>query len=242
MRKAASSQPPGSEPVSVSGVMNTEPTPEDQEQDHLSHEERRQMLDVLQHDAAQVEDVVMELREFLAEMEIKYEAIVSHVSDLNAAYNATTAAYHILEGVGSRLPSYIIASQDFRLRWEDTKSLIHTQLSDLESMRLFYENYLSSYDSLILEVYRRKEAEGKIKGIVEKAMEQVGKIYEADKREREGFRIDVGEYLPVDLYEGVNDSAPRWEIVLGEGKVPNLERDRVEEAERRERERRKGER
>ncbi|TVY58776.1 Autophagy-related protein 17 [Lachnellula cervina] len=244
VRKAASSQPPGSEPVSVSGVINTESAPDEP----ISSDERRQMLDVLEHDASQVEDVVEELREFLAEMEGKHEAILEHVASLTTAYNNTTNAYHILEGVGARLSGYIIASQEFRLRWDETKAQIQDQLSELESMRLFYENYFSSYDSLILEVYRRKECEEKVKGIVDRAMEQMGRLYEADMKEREGFRLDVGDFLPVDLYPGVNKPAPVWEFVLRngdgvvEGSVPALERGAIEAAGKREKDRQKNER
>jgi autophagy-related protein 17 len=57
VRKAASSQPPGAEAVSVSGVMNTENDPPSDEP--ISDEERREMFDVLEKDASQVDDVVM---------------------------------------------------------------------------------------------------------------------------------------------------------------------------------------
>ncbi|TVY34410.1 Autophagy-related protein [Lachnellula occidentalis] len=244
VRKAASSQPPGSDPVSVSGVINTESAPDEP----ISPDERRQMLDVLEHDASQVDDVVEELREFLAEMEGKHDAILEHVAALTTAYTDTTNAYHVLEGVGARLSGYIIASQEFRLRWDETKAQIQDQLSELESMRLFYENYFSSYDSLILEVYRRKECEEKVKGIVDRAMEQMGRLYEADMKEREGFRLDVGDFLPVDLYPGVNKPAPVWEFVLrngdgvGEGSVPELQRGAIEAAGKREKDRQRNER
>ncbi|KAF4635311.1 hypothetical protein G7Y89_g2776 [Cudoniella acicularis] len=246
VRKAASSQPPGAEPVSVSGVMNAEH--ESAHEEPVSEEERREMLDVLEKDAAQVEDVVMELREFLAEMEAKHDAILDYVSSLTSTHNETTNAYQILEGVGARLPRYIIASQDFRIRWEEMKMQIQEQLSELESMRLFYENYHSSYDGLIVEVYRRKQSEEKVKSIMRKAMEQIDKVYEVDMKEREGFRLDVGDYLPVDLYPGVNTPAPKWDFTLAEGQspgvsfVPELERGVVEAAGRRERDRRRGDR
>jgi autophagy-related protein 17 len=113
-------------------------------------------------------------------------------------------------------------------------------------MRLFYENYHSSYDGLILEVYRRKQCEEKIKNIVKKAMEQIEKVYEADSKEREGFRLDVGDYLPVDLWPNVNAPAPRWEFVLAEQEtsdsVPEVERAAVEAAGKRDRERQRTER
>lgn len=238
VRKAASSQPPGAEAVSVSGVMNTENDPPSGEP--ISDEERREMLDVLEKDSSQVDDVVMELKEYLEEMEMKHDAVLEYVSALTTTYNEMTAAYQILEGIGARLPGYIIASQDFRIRWEETKINIGEQLNELESMRLFYENYHSSYDGLILEVYRRKQYEEKVKTIMKKAMEQIEKVYEADMKEREGFRVDVGDYLPVDLWPNVNAPAPRWEFVLADGQgqsdsVPVVERAVFDAAGRRDR-------
>jgi autophagy-related protein 17 len=246
VRKAASSQPPGPEAVSVSGVMNTENDPPSDEP--ISDEERREMLDVLEKDASQVDDVVMELKEYLDDMELKHDAVLGYVSELTNTYNETAAAYQILEGIGARLSGYIIASQDFRIRWDETKVNIGEQLNELESMRLFYENYHSSYDGLILEVYRRKQCEEKVKSIMKKAMEQIEKVYEADMKERTEFRVDVGDYLPVDLWPNVNAPAPRWEFVLADGQdeqggsVPEVEKVVVEAAGRRDRERQRTER
>ncbi len=245
VRKAASSQPADAEHVSVSGVMATEH--DSTVEEPISEEERKEMLEVLEKDAAQVEDVVMELREFLGEMEAKHQAILSHVAALNTTYTETTNAYHILEGVSARLTGYIIAGQDFRARWEETKVNIQEQLNELESMRLFYENYFSSYDGLILEVYRRKQSEEKVKTIMRKAMEQVEKVYEADTKEREGFRIDVGEYLPIDLWPKVNNAAPKWDFAVANGQgvedlIPELDKTVVEAASRRDRERQRTDR
>lgn len=239
VRKAASSLPPGAEPVSVSGVMNAES--QNLNDEPLSEEERTEMLKVLENDAAQVEDVVAELREHLSEMETKHENILEYVSALAAEYSSTTSAFAILENISARLPGYIIASSDFRLRWEETKMQIQEQLQELESMRLFYENYHASYDGLLLEVYRRKQSEEKVKTIMRKAMEQIEKISEVDMREREAFRSDVGDFLPGDLWNGVGSNAPKWEFVLKEGKggneTPDLERAVVEAAGRRDRDR-----
>ncbi|PBP16165.1 kinase activator [Diplocarpon rosae] len=245
VRKAASSQPPEAEQISVSGVMNTEDNPNSDEA--LSEEERKEMLDVLEKDAAQVDDVVMELQDYLVDMEAKHEEVLEHVATLFATHDETTAAYNALEAVAVRLSGYIIASQDFRLRWEEIKGNIHKQLNELESMRMFYENYYCSYDGLILEVHRRKQAEDKVKSIMRKAMDQIEKVHEADMKEREGFRVDVGDYLPVDLWPEVNAPARRWGFnpvneEEGMGSVPMLDKTIVEAAGRRERERRRAER
>ncbi|KAL3417425.1 kinase activator [Phlyctema vagabunda] len=213
-RQAASNPPPGAEPVSVSGVMN--PETEAADEPPISDEERLEMLGVLENDAAQVEDVVMELRDHLAEMEVKHEAILQHVSYLKIAYTATTAAYVTLESIGSRLPTYILAAQEFRAHWEEIKEVMAAQMEELEHMRVFYENYHSSYDGLILEVSRRKTSEDRVKSILKKALDQVAKVCEADTAERAAFREDVGDFLPVDLYPRLVDLPPKWAVqVLG---------------------------
>lgn len=246
VRQAASSQPPGVEPVSVSGVMKT--AEESQEPHSISEEERQEMLDVLVKDAEQVEDVVVEMSEFLAEMEQKHEDILEYVAHLTETHTGTLQTFHKLEEISSSLPRYIIASQDFKIKWEDIKFNIDEQLSELEGMRLFYEGYHSSYDNLLLEVWRRRQTEEKVKNIMRKAMEQVDRVLETDRAERDGFKADFGDYLPNDLWGGVNATPSTWEfvrrkIVDEEGveynpeSVPELRGSVVEAASRRDQER-----
>jgi autophagy-related protein 17 len=201
------------EGVTVSGVIQ-EPGNDSGMLEPLSEEDRRQMLTVLSSDAAEVEDVVLELHHRLSSMEEQFEQIQDHVANLTASYNSTITAFTLLESIGSRLPNYIASSQDFLLRWQDSKAQISEQMEELESMRVFYEGYISSYQGLIEEVTRRKTAEEKMKAVLRKAMEQVKKMHDADSKEREAFRRDVGDFLPSDLWPGLVADAPRWEVSI----------------------------
>jgi autophagy-related protein 17 len=200
------------EGVTVSGVIE-EPS-NDSNLESISDEDRRQMLTVLSNDAAEVEGVVQELHQRLQSMEELHDLIQEHVGTLSASYNSTIATFTILETIGSRLPAYIGSSQDFLLRWADWKAQIIEQMEELESLRIIYEGYMTSYHGLIEEVARRKAAEDKMKAILKKAMEQVRKLHDADTREREAFRRDVGDYLPSDLWPGLVADAPRFEITV----------------------------
>ncbi|KAK6610393.1 kinase activator [Botrytis cinerea] len=240
VRNAASNPPPGAEPVSVSGVMSN--SHDDINEAPLTEHEREEMFSILEKDAAEVEDVVMELHDRQNEMEAKHDAILDHVSHLAEQFRHTASVYKTLEGVYQRLPRYILAGHDFRARWEDTKVHINEQMNELEGMRLFYENYLSSYDGLILEVHRRTVAEEKARSIAKKAMEQINKIYDIDVKERNDFKFDVGDYLPVDLYPGISEAPPKWDFRLvedeeGGSSTPLLERSVVKESFKRDRER-----
>ncbi|RFU31094.1 hypothetical protein B7463_g5267, partial [Scytalidium lignicola] len=247
VRKAASSQPPGVEAVSVSGVMQS-PGEEDmhpEEQEAITEEERREMLQVLETDASEVEDVVLELRSLLSEMETRHDAILAHLASQHAAYTSTLTTFTLLESISTRLTSYIISAQEFRLRWDETRVSILEKLEELEAMRIFYEKYAEAYDGLIIEVARRRAAEVKARAILDRALEQVQRVVEADAVEREGFRVDVGEYLPLDLWDGLNGGMKRWSVAAVEGtdgvvanSTPDLDKGVVERAAKRDRERR----
>ena len=237
-RKAASSLPPGAEPVSISGVMNAES--QNLNEEPISEAERTEMLHVLENDAAQVDEVVTELKEHLSEMETKHGSILDHISALTAEYGSTTSAFTILENISANLPRYIMASSDFKLHWEEVKQQIREQLEDLEGMRVFYENYHASYDAMILEVHRRRKSEDRVKAILRKAMEQIEEESAQDMRERLTFKGDVGDYIPQDLWTGVGADAPKWMFMQTEGNgsdTPKLERTVIEAAKGRDKQR-----
>jgi autophagy-related protein 17 len=210
----------------------------------LSEAERLEMLQVLLGDAREVPAVVQDLELRLLEMEQIAPQIAAYVAEQRGAYAGTTAAFGVLEGIAARLPGYVGASARFGDEWQGERTRLEEQARELDDMRVFYEGYHASYDGLIVEVARRRAAEEKMKGILRKALEQVQRVHDADTREREGFRREVGEFLPSDLWPGLVADAPRWEVgVFGEEgeeggeSTPELERVVVEEAVRREKER-----
>jgi autophagy-related protein 17 len=230
--------------VTVSGVIQDTSNDSGLVLEPLSAEDRKQMLTILSNDAAEVEDVVAELHQYLATMEEQYEQIQEHAASVSSAYASTTAAFALVESIGAHLPSYTASSQEFLMRWAYSKAQIEEQMDELESMRVFYQGYLSSYDGLILEVSRRRATEEKMKALLRKTMEQVQKLHEADTREREGFRREVGDFLPSDLWPGLVTDAPQFEIeVIGDENggvsTPELEKAVVDAAVKREKERRR---
>lgn len=179
----------------------------------VSEEERTEMLSVLQNDAAEVDDVVAELNDRVREMEEIWSEALTYLALIKADYQDLISAFKILGDAGSKTRLYITASHSFIETWHAHKSEIILQMEDLEGMRLFYENYLSSYDGLILEIRRRKRQEDKMKSFLRKVTEEMHKAWENDRTERENFRLEVGAYLPGDLWEGLRLDATEYEIV-----------------------------
>lgn len=165
--------------------------------------DRAEMLRVVVQDAAEVDDVVREMQEHLIEMEQQSTAVLQETHRTRQAYMSVLDAYAGLGEVGNRLSNYLAASEDFKQRWKLEKDVVFDKLQEMRQLKDFYDRYASAYDTLILEVERRKSVEDRVRIIWQKAQDSVDKILRDDETSREAFRQDVGEYLPTDLWTDI---------------------------------------
>lgn len=208
-RRKAAEVTEGGDPVSISGVI----TDQDADLDAIDPQERAELVQVVVQDAPEVDEVVADIQVVLQQTEADFGSLKSQADQTRAAYVATLDAFKVLEEIGSRLQSYIEAETEFVQRWENEKEVILERLDAMENLRAFYERYASAYGSLMLEVERRRSVQDKIAATWRKAKETVDKMVEADRKEREHFRQEIGEFLPTDLWAGMTDPIRRWEVV-----------------------------
>lgn len=219
-RKAAEDSGEGG-PVSISGVIreqqDTYGDDGDDEAQHNNPAAKTEILQIVMRDATEVDDVVADLAAEMQQIEVDYSLLKDKADAVKAAYDAVTQAFGMLKEVGAqRLAGYVASEAEFVARWESEKQLIFARLEDMENLRDFYEGYTNAYDSLVLEVERRRAVEDKIHGIWQKAKDQVDKLIEADWRDRETFRSEVGEYIPQDLWTGMSGRLRTWKVVCAE--------------------------
>lgn len=234
---------------SPSSSINVEP---------ISEQDRKEMLEVIHGDAGEVPAVLQDLETGLNDMEAILPLILSHVAEQREGYLGTTNAFYVLEKLAAKIGGYMSAAEVYCASRELSKEDLLTKMEELAGMDAFYSSYLSSYDQLLLEVARRREREEKMKEVLREALEKVERIRDEDCKERQNFRNDIGQYLPADLWDGLRRDAPLWELVVyGTGSVdgeegmeggeeglstPELRRDVIEDAMRREAERERGSR
>ncbi|CEI38492.1 unnamed protein product [Fusarium venenatum] len=216
-RAAEATQSQGNDGVSISGVIaEQESNVSDLEPN--TAKDRAEMLKVVVQDAGEVEDVVQEIQERLTAMEQDYLVLQEQHDISKQAYTNMLEAYALLGEIGDRLADYLAAEGDFKSRWDMEKESVFSKLQEMQQLKEFYERYASAYDSLILEVERRRAVDDRVRSIWRKAQENVDKLLDADGASRETFRQDVGEYLPTDLWAGMQGSAKKWTVVPdGEG-------------------------
>ena len=204
--------------------------------ERIGEERWTDMMRVLEEDAGQVEDVVMDIREHLAGMEALYEHVESHTDRLAKDHASTTAAFRLLDDIGSKLPGYITQSQVFLIRWDEDKEKIEERLEELEGIREFYDGFLRAYDNLLIEVGRRKALEMKMEKVVQEAKSQLEKLYEDDVEEREAFRNEEGHFLPQDIWPGLAARPLRFDILPVDesaARVPDISKSVIHRAIRR---------
>ncbi|KAI9799957.1 MAG: hypothetical protein M1825_004328 [Sarcosagium campestre] len=180
--------------------------------EEIGEDEMAEMLDVLEKDAADLDDVVTDIKSGLVEMEAHFEHLTAYITQLGAQYSATTAAYGLLVETGLLLPKYIASSQEFIVGWDEERQKITERMQELEALRDFYDGFLQAYDGLIIEIGRRRGVQVQMESIVKGAMTELEELYKADRADRDTFRQDQGEYLPADIWPGLTEPPPTFSI------------------------------
>jgi autophagy-related protein 17 len=202
----------------------------------ITDEERQEMMEVLERDATEVEDVILEINDRIGEMENQLEHVVAYKEKVDSLYAGITTAFQLLEQVGTRLPAYILQSRNFHSRWIIERQQIHSGMVELDSLRDFYDGFLSAYDGLIIEVARRRTVQNNMEKVVKDAMTKLERLYGDDISEREAFKQDQGDFLPSDIWPGLVDSPVRFAVKRMDGEgggVPEVPRTVIEQAFRR---------
>ncbi|KAK5083701.1 autophagy protein 17 [Lithohypha guttulata] len=170
----------------------------------MSEEERTEMLHVLRNDADQVEDVVAEIQERAAGMDAQLDRILIWRASCEASYKDVFKAFKFLQKIGDQLPAHLAEVDDFSSYWSVEKGKIDECMVGMEELCDLYENFLAAYDGMIVEAARRKGVRKRMEKIVQEAQTQLDQLYQDDLTEREHFRAEQGDYLPSDIWHGLD--------------------------------------
>ncbi|KIV92037.1 hypothetical protein PV10_06512 [Exophiala mesophila] len=208
----------------------------------ITEEERLELLQVVESDAAQVDEVVLELQDRNADMESHLERVSLWRERQESAYGDVITAFKLLDKIGSRLQSYVADTARHSSRWNQERAQIEDGINGMEQLCDHYANFLHAYDGLIVEVARRRAVRKHMERVVAEARERLDVLYEQDAKLRGDFRETQGEFLPSDIWAGINHLPARYSIDrlddndMGVGaagaaeSIPDLPRKTVEEA------------
>lgn len=172
--------------------------------DPMTDSDYHEMLSVLTKDAAEAEDVVLEIQERIGEMESIVENVLAQRDGLVQICHATTDVFEHLSTLAStRLPEFIAQAHTFTQIWHDEHERIRAGMADLSDLRSLYTGFLDAYDGLIIEVSRRKHVRQGVERVLRDTRAKLDQLYEEDATSREAFRVEQGDYLPSDIWPGL---------------------------------------
>ena len=204
----------------------------------MNDEERLEMLQVLENDAGEVDEVVMEIQHRNAEMEAHLDKISIWRERGEASHNDVAIAFSLLDTISSKLSNYVAESARHASRWAEEKVKIEDGIAGMEDLCETYDNFLHAYDRLIVEAARRRAVKKQMERVAEEALAKLEQLYEDDLAEREHFRKEQGDFLPSDIWQGLNALPPKFGVgridsLAQDDSIPELPRTTVEEALRR---------
>lgn len=170
----------------------------------MSDHERTEMLQILKIDADQVEDVVAEIHERAADMDVQLNRIINWRESCQSSYREVASAFRLLEKVGNRLPTHVVEVTNFSAHWIGERTRLDDCIAGMFELCELYENFLAAYDGMIVEAARRRVVRKRMEKIVQEAQHQLDALYNDDMQERDHFRSAQGAYLPSDIWHGLN--------------------------------------
>lgn len=203
----------------------------------MSEEERLEMIKVLAHDADQVDDEAIEIANRAMMMESLLERLRDWQRTHKSAHRGVSEAFQLMEDVSGHLPAHVQEIHSFDHKWQGERVKLMDSMMALQDLSVTYESFLSSYDYMIVEADRRRRVRRNMEKVIAAAQAQLDRLYEEDVAERELFRSERGDFLPNDIWDGLNSIPPQytWQRTSDTGvdSVPELEKSIVSAAVRR---------
>lgn len=178
--------------------------------DPITLAEKAEMLSVLDTDAQEVDDVVLEIRDRLVEMESQLQLLQTQTRQTRTQHRLLAAVLAHLHDIGARLPTHVLAAREFSASWSAIRASLDTKGDELAALDSIYQGFLTSYSLLLTEVSRRAASEAKIQKTMDEARRRVEQLTANELEMRKAFFEQVGDFLPRDIWADLEVAPRRW--------------------------------
>ncbi|RMZ83247.1 hypothetical protein DV738_g1217, partial [Chaetothyriales sp. CBS 135597] len=200
----------------------------------INEAERLELLHILAEDADQVDDQAVEIQDRDASMEAQLDKILQWSRHCDLAYADVAQAFRRLDAIGARLTNYVADSARHTSRWAQARAKLEDGVAGMHELCDTYNNFLNAYDRLIVEAARRRATRKQMERIIDDAHAKLDQLYNQDLTERDLFRSEQGDFLPSDIWHGLNSLPPQFAFSRADGvtddSIPDLPRRTVDDA------------
>lgn len=224
--------------------------------DHESHQpvSDPELITILARDDALLGDVVSELHEHSLAVKNEFGNLQSKMQELIQADSLRRKVFEGFVDVVGEMERVVREAGEEEAKWEGLQTEVMERLEEVWDLAGFYEGFVGAYDALVVEVARRVGIGRRAENIVREVEKKLAALMEGtyqlpysvviyanlilieDLRERQNFKLEYGEHLPVDIWDGLEDPPAKWDMVRdlqGGRELPDLKRAAIEKAMRR---------
>lgn len=196
----------------------------------LPLDERKELQEIVEHDAEQLDDVLTELNERLLDLEEDLANVQEYTVASSKVQRTAVSVFQNFE----TFDLVLVASELHGLREnrKETLERLDVLSEQLIGLATHYIAFRRSYDALLLEVDRRVKYETAVESFVEQTRQTLERLNADEIDKRDQFLQDHGDTLPGDIWAGITcrPSMPEITTAVNNQMSPHLSQALVEAA------------
>ncbi|KIJ52419.1 hypothetical protein M422DRAFT_222936 [Sphaerobolus stellatus SS14] len=156
-------------------------------------------MEVFIRDTAELPSIIAELEESVTSTESIHEEIVQAKQAHQASLSTLGQILDYLDDLGDKMEIMLQQQSDIELETQATYEALNDYLESLISLRGTFEAYQLSYNSLLLEMDRRRRYRDSIEALAEEMRQKLHQLREEEILARESFFGVHASSIPDDL-------------------------------------------
>ncbi|CCG81354.1 Autophagy-related protein 17 [Taphrina deformans PYCC 5710] len=180
----------------------------------LPMDELEELHSIVEHDAQQLEDVILELDERVVDLEADVALVKAHINICVSVQGITVELFSRFEALDvDSVTTNLVRLRKDRGQTDERLDELREQLVALAS---HYAAFSQSYDALLIEVDRRVKYENTVSNFLAQTRQTLARIAQEESARREDFIHDHGDTLPGDIWPGIRHQPVTYDFDFGD--------------------------
>ncbi|KAL5526388.1 ATG17 [Sanghuangporus sanghuang] len=193
-------------------------------------------LEVMNRDTDELPSIIAELEQDVANVKSSHDQLLSAKTDALRRLDKVKEIVAQLDELEGVMSDMLLQQQTVETEYETQLESLQQHLTTLEHLCITYTQYETSFNSLLLELERRRRYRDAAEEIVRGMARQLDAMRNEETQVRETFFTEHGGHLPEDLCSCIGNVPTKWEVGPAPGEIheelPVIDEDLIVEATR----------
>lgn len=174
--------------------------------------ELEEISHVLEEDSKQVPSVIEELGERLGEIRECCRGVELRMQQMYGYYQREMRQLQRIQAVEATMDKTLALCEKQQKETSVYLGRIQLYVSEASSLVSHYRAFRKSYDALLVEAERRREADARAALYTAEINAKLAQMSREETQKRQEFLIGQGDYLPADIWDGLLEPAKNYEV------------------------------